>query len=419
MPGTLTHHWKAVVVAGLLGLGTGVPAALAAEGSGGQISGGVVRIGVVNDQTGFLADPTGKGSVVAAQMAVEDFRQRAPGIRVEVVAADHQNKPDVGAVIVRKWIDVDGVDLIADVGNSAVALAIQSIIRERNKIAIFSAVATTEVTGKQCVPTGLSWLHDSYNLVAGPIRDLVPKGQKRWFFIGADYAFGRNMVSVSQTLLAAAGGKSLGEVFHPTAETDYTAYLLQAQASGADTVGFASTGSQLVTEMKQWTEFGMNGGPQKPVAGLLFLTDTHSMGLTIAAGLRAVTAWYWDLNDETRAFAQRFYTLHGAMPSEAQASVYSGVGHFLKGVAATGTDDTDTVLAWMRANPVDDFYARGATLRADSRLVHDFYLVEVKQAAESKGPWDVYKVLSTVKPKDAYPPLAESECPLAKAAAAR
>ncbi|MGU3282213.1 ABC transporter substrate-binding protein [Methylobacterium mesophilicum] len=413
MPGKLKTHLRALI-GGLLITTAGASVAVGAE-----ISGDVVRIGVVNDQTGFLSDPTGKGSVIATQMAVEDFKPEAHGLKVEVVSADHQNKPDVGATIVRKWIDVDGVDLIADVGNSAVALAIQSIIREKNRIAVYSAVATTEVTGRQCVPTGLSWLHDAYNLVAGPIRDLVPKGQKTWFFIGADYAFGRNMVSVSQTLLAAAGGKSLGEVFHPSAETDYTSYLLQAQASGADTIGFASTGSQLVTEMKQWTEFGMTGGPQKPVAGLLFLTDTHSMGLSIAAGLRAVTAWYWDLNDETRAFAQRFYKLHGAMPSEAQASMYSAVGHYLKGVAATGTDDTDKVLAWMRANPVDDFYAPGATLRGDSRLVHDFYLVEVKTPAESKGPWDVYKVLSTIKPKDAYPSLAESECPLVKTAAAR
>ncbi|MGU3329367.1 ABC transporter substrate-binding protein [Methylobacterium mesophilicum] len=413
MPGKLKTHLGALI-GGLLITTAGASVAVGAE-----ISGGVVRIGVVNDQTGFLSDPTGKGSVIATQMAVEDFKPEAYGLKVEVVSADHQNKPDVGATIVRKWIDVDGVDLIADVGNSAVALAIQSIIREKNRIAVYSAVATTEVTGRQCVPTGLSWLHDAYNLVAGPIRDLVPKGQKTWFFIGADYAFGRNMVSVSQTLLAAAGGKSLGEVFHPSAETDYTSYLLQAQVSGADTIGFASTGSQLVTEMKQWTEFGMTGGPQKPVAGLLFLTDTHSMGLSIAAGLRAVTAWYWDLNDETRAFAQRFYKLHGAMPSEAQASMYSAVGHYLKGVAATGTDDTDKVLAWMRANPVDDFYAPGATLRGDSRLVHDFYLVEVKTPAESKGPWDVYKVLSTIKPKDAYPSLAESECPLVKTAAAR
>ena len=413
MPGTSKLHLRALL-GGLLIMTAGCHAA-----AGAGISDGVVRIGVVNDQTGFLSDPTGKGSVVATRMAVEDFERHAPGIKVEVIAADHQNKPDIGATIVRKWIDVDGVDLIADVGNSAVALAIQSIIKEKNRIAVYSAVATTEVTGRQCVPTGLSWLHDAYNLVAGPIRDLVPKGQKTWYFIGADYAFGRNMVSVSQTLLAAAGGKSVGAAFHPTAETDYTSYLLQAQASGADTIGFASTGSQLVTEMKQWTEFGMTGGPQKPVAGLLFLTDTHSMGLNVAAGLRAVTAWYWDLNDETRAFARRFYTRHGAMPSEAQASMYSAVSHYLKGVAATGTDDTDTVLAWMRANPVDDVYAHGATLRADSRLVHDFYLVEVKSPAESKEPWDVYRVLSTIKPADAYPPLAESECPLVKATAVR
>jgi len=388
-------------------------ASLQASGAA-ELSGGVVRIGIINDQTGPLSDLAGPGSVTAAKMAAEDFQKRVPSIKVEILAADHQNKPDIGVGIVRKWFDVDGVDMVADVSNSAVGLAVQSLARDKNKIAIYSAVATTDLTGKQCTRNGLAWLHDSYNLVSGPIRTLVAQGYDSWFFIAADYAFGKNMVSESQRVLAAAGGKSLGAVYHPIGNADYSSFILQAQASGAKAIAFANAGDQLVNLMKQWNEFGMNTGKQKPVAELMFDTDVHAMGPKIAKGLTTLTAWYWALNDETRAFAERFYKIRGAMPTAPQAAVYSGVSHYLKSVAELGSDATDPVLEKMRAMPVDDFYARGARLREDGKLVHDFYLVQVKDPSEVKAPWEYYNVLEKVPSADVYAPLADSECPLIK-----
>lgn len=377
-----------------------------------EFSGDVVRIGIINDQSGGFADLSGQGAVVAANLALEDFQKLNSSIEVEIVSADHQNKADIGAQIVRKWFEVEGVDMVADGANSAVALAIQAVAREKNKLVFYAAVGTTDITGKQCSPTGFSWLHDNYNLVAAPVRNLVGQGQDTWFFIAADYAFGRNMVSESERILTEAGGKSVGSIFHPLGNSDYSSFLLQAQTSGAKVVAFANAGEQLVSSMKQWNEFGMNTGPQKAVAELMFLTDIHSMGLETAQGLTGVTAWYWDLNDETRAFAERFFERHGAMPTAPQASVYSSVFHYLKSVAAAGTDATDAVVEKVRATPVDDFYAPGATIRADSKLVHDFYLVEVKEPSEQSKPWAYYNVAKTIKAADAYPPLAESPCPL-------
>lgn len=377
-----------------------------------EISDGVVKIGLINDQSGPLSDLSGKGAVVAAKLAVEDFHKLVPALKVDLLVADHQNKPDIGAQIVRRWFGADGVDMVVDVGNSAVALAIQSLAREKNKLVIYSAVGTVDITGKQCAPTGLAWLHDNYNLVAGPVRKLVGQGQDKWFFIAADYAFGRNMVAESERMLTSVGGKTVGAVFHPLGNADYGSFLLQAQSSGAKVVAFANAGEQLVSAIKQWNEFGMNTGPQTPVALLMFLTDVHGMGLKTAQGLTTVTAWYWDLNDETRAFAKRFFALHGAMPTAPQAAVYSAVLHYLKAVAAIDSDDTDRALEKMRATPVDDFYAPGAKLRADNKLVHDFYLVQVKTPAELNKPWAYYNVVETISAKDAYRPLSESDCPL-------
>ncbi len=392
-------------------------AAILAGPAAAEISGGVVKIGVINDQSGPLSDLAGPGSVAAAKLAIEDFHKLSPSLKVELVTADHQNKPDIGAQIVRRWYGEDGVDMVADVGNSAVALAIQSIAREKNKLVIYAAVGTGDITGKQCSPTGLAWLHDNYNLVAGPVRKLAGQGLTSWFFIAADYAFGRNMVAESERVLTSAGGKSVGAVFHPIGNADYASFLLQAQGSGAKVVAFANAGEQLVTAMKQWNEFGMSSGPQKPVALLMFLTDVHSMGLKTAQGLTTVTSWYWDLNDDTRAFAKRFFAVRGTMPTAPQASVYSAVLHYLKAVAAVESDDTDRVLAKMRATPVDDFYAPGAMLRADSKLVHDFYLVQAKAPAELEKPWAYYKVVEKIPAADAYRPLSESECPLVVAKA--
>lgn len=335
---------------------------------------------------------------------------------MEILSADHQNKADIGAQIVRRWYDVDGVDLVADVGNSAVALAVQSIARDKNKLVIYSAVGTTDISGKQCTKTGLSWLHDSYNLVAGSISKQVLQGKDTWFFIAADYASGRNMVAESEKMLSKSGGKFVNSVFDPLGNADYASFLLQAQASGTKVVGFANAGEQLVTSMKQWNEFGMSAGSQKPVALRMYLTDVHSMGPQVAQGLTTVTAWYWNLNDDTRAFAERFFKLHNAMPTAPQAATYSAVYHYLKAVKAADTDETDRVLDKMRVTPVADFFAPGAMMRADGKLVHDFYLVEVKKPAEVKKSWDYYKVIEKIVAKDVYLPLSESPCPLVNAA---
>ncbi|QTL04776.1 ABC transporter substrate-binding protein [Aquabacter sp. L1I39] len=397
-------------------LGALMALAVMATPSSAQISDGVVKIGILNDQSGPFSDLAGKGSVVAAKLALEDFKKIAPDVKVELLVADHQNKADVGAQIVRRWF-AEGVDMVADVTNSAVALAVQALAREKNKVVMYSAVGTVDITGKQCAPTGFAWLHDNYNLVAGPIRKLVSQGQDKWFFIAADYAFGRNMVAESERMLKSVGGKSLGAVFHPIGNADYSSFLLQAQGSGAKVVALANAGEQLVSSIKQWNEFNMSAGGQTPVALLMFLTDIHGMGLQTAKGLTGITAWYWDLNDDTRAFAKRFYALHGAMPTAPQAAVYSAVFHYLKAVAAINSDDTDRVAEKMRATPVDDFYAPGAKIRADSKLVHDFYLVQVREPKELEKPWAYYKVLETVSADVAYRPLSESDCPLVTNAA--
>lgn len=395
-----------------------VALAMVAGPSLAQISDGVVRLGVINDQSGVFSALGGPGSAVAVQMAVEDLKAELGNIKVEVLVADHQNKADLGVTIVRRWFDVDKVDVVLDVTNSAVALGVQSVIKEKNKIALYGAVGTTELTGKQCARTGFAWLHDSYALISGPVRTLARSGLDSWYFVGADFAFGKNMVQEAKTLLSASGAKAVGEIFHPMNTADYGSYLLQAQASGAKVVAFANGGTQTVNALKQWKEFGMQGGPQKPVALILFLSDVHAAGLDVAQGLSATTAWYWDLNDETRAFSRRFFERMKAMPTETQASMYSAASNYLKAVLATRTDATDAVAAHLRSTPVNDMYAKNARIREDGKLVHDFLLVTVKSRAESKAPWDYYKV-SVVPAKDAYAPLGDSECPLVANAASK
>lgn len=378
----------------------------------GQISEGVVRLGVINDQSGPYSALTGPGSVLAVNMAIEDLKDQLGTIKVEVLVADHQNKPDVGLTVVRRWFDVDKVDAVLDIANSAVALGVQSVIKEKNKIALYGIIGTTELTGKQCAKTGFSWVHDSYALVSGPVKTLTKAGLDTWYFVGADFAFGKNMVQEAKRLVAANGGKTLGEAFHPMSASDYSSFLLQAQASGAKAVGFANAGAQLVNAMKQWKEFGMQDGKQRPVSMLLSITDVHAAGIDVMQGLSANVAWYWDLNDDTRAFSRRFFERFKAMPTVSQAGMYSATSHYLRAVIATKTDDTDTVAAKMRSTPVNDMFAKNAHLRDDGKLAHDFLLVTVKSKAESKAPWDYYKINSVVPADDAFTPLSASECPL-------
>lgn len=377
------------------------------------ISDNVLRLGVLTDLSGVLSAVEGTGSILAVEMAVEDLKEELKGINVEVISADHQNKADVGAEISRRWFDIDNVDAVFDVGNSAVGLAVQSVIKEKNKVAMYSAVATTELTGKQCASTGFAWLHNAYNLVSGPINSLTAEGHDTWFFIAADYAFGKDMVRLSKQLVEDNGGKTVGEVFHPLGETDYSSYLLQAQASNAKVVAFANAGLQLVSSMKQWDEFGMRSGSQIPIAQLMFISDVHGMGAEVAQGLSAPVAWYWEVNEESKEFSRRFYERHKTMPTAPQASMYSAARHYLKAVISTGSDDTDQVAAEMRNTPVDDFYAKGS-IREDSALYHDFYLVKVKAPENVSEPWAYYDVVRTIPADEAFSPLSDSECPLVK-----
>ena len=379
-----------------------------------QISDDVVKIGVLNDQSGLYADLAGPGSVVAARMAVEDFGGKVLGKPIEVVVADHQNKADIGAAIARQWFDVDKVDMAIDFANSSVALAVEQLAKDRNRIAIATAVGTTDFTGKACTPTEASWLYDSYALTNSLAREVTKQGRDTWFFVTVDYAFGHSLEADTTKAVLAAGGKVLGGVRHPLNNADFSSYLLQAKASGAKVVALADGGGDMINATKQAHEFGLVEGGQSLVSLLVLITDVHSLGLQAAQGLTFVTGFYWDRNDESRAFAKRFEARFKSMPTMVHASVYSAVRHYLRAIQAAQTDEAKAVMAKMRELPVDDFYARGARLRLDGRLVHDMYLAQVKNPSESKGPWDYYKIIGTIPGEQAFQSLAAGGCPLAQ-----
>ncbi len=379
-----------------------------------QISGDVVKIGVLNDQSGLYSDFGGSGSVLAARMAVEDFGGTVLGKPIEILSADHQNKVDIASNVARQWLDVDGVDAFADLTNSAVALAVQGLTKERGKIAMFSGPATTRLTNEDCSPTGFHWTFDTYSQAIGSARAVLQDGGKDWFLLVADYAFGHQMAADLSQEIKAGGGKVLGEVRHPTSTNDFSSFLLQAQGSRAQIVGLANAGTDTVNAVKQAAEFGIASGGQKVVGLVIVISDVHAMGLKGAQGLVATTAYYWDRDDDSRAFAKRYEEKTGRKPGMVQAGVYSSVMHYLKAVKAAGTDDGKAVAVKMRETPVDDFFAKGAKLREDGRLVHDMYLVEVKRPEESKGAWDYYKILRTIPGDQAAQPLAQSKCPLVK-----
>jgi branched-chain amino acid transport system substrate-binding protein len=379
-----------------------------------QISDGIVRIGVLNDQSGLYADLGGPGSVVAARMAVEDAGGTVLGKPVDIVVADHQNKADVGAAIARQWFDADQVDMAIGFDNSSVALAVEQIAAQKNRIAIAGAVGTTAFTGKNCTPNEAAWLYDSHALTTTLARSVVGRGQNTWFFITVDYAFGHSLEADAASAVMASGGKVLGSVRHPLNTADFSSYLLQAHASGAKVVALANGGGDMINATKQANEFGLTRAGQTVVSLLVFITDIHSVGLKAAEGLAFVTAFYWDRDEESRAWSKRFFERHKRMPTMAQAAVYSAIRHYLRAIEAAGTDEAKAVMAKMRAIPVNDFYAKSGTVRADGRLLHDMYFVEVKTPAESAGPWDYYKILATIPGDQAFLPLQEGGCPLVK-----
>jgi len=392
-------------------LGTAL-AALVAGAAQAQTS---VKIGVMNDRSGLYADLSGEGSVIAARMAVEDFKAAEKGIKVEIVSADHQNKPDVGSTIARQWYDQDGVDAILDVPTSSVALAVNQITKEKNKIHINSGAASSDLTGKACSPNTIHWTYDTYALAQGTGGAMVKAGGDSWFFMTADYAFGHALERDTSAIVVKNGGKVVGAVRTPFPGTDFSSFLLQAQASKAKVIGLANAGGDTINSIKQAGEFGIVAGGQKLAGLLVFITDVHALGLQTAQGLVLTEAFYWDTNDQTRAWSERFAKANGGKkPSMVQAGVYSGLLHYLKAVEATKGKDPTAVMAKMKEMPTDDPLFGKGSVRADGRKMHDMYLFEVKKPSESKAPWDYYKQVAVLKADDAFKPLAESECPLVK-----
>ena len=379
-----------------------------------QFSDGVIKIGVMNDMSGTYADLTGPGSVVAAQMAVEDFGAAAKGLKVEIVGADHQNKPDIGSNVVRSWIDTDKVDVIVDVPTSSVALAVNEIVREKNKVFLISGAAASNLTGDKCSPNTVHWTYDTWALANGTGNAIVKTGGKSWFFLTADYAFGHALERDTAAVVEKNGGKVAGKVRHPFPATDFSSFLLQAQASKAQIIGLANAGGDTINSIKQAAEFGITKGGQNLAGLLVFISDVKALGLPIAQGLIFTEAWYWDMNDTNRAFAKKFAERNkGIYPSMIHAGVYSAVTHYLKAVSELKSDaDGKAVVAKMKATPTDDKLFGKGTIRADGRKIHPMYLFEVKKPAESKGPWDLYKVRATIPAAEAFRPISEGKCPL-------
>ncbi|WP_193337372.1 ABC transporter substrate-binding protein [Devosia beringensis] len=370
-----------------------------------------VKIGVLNDRSGVYADLSGEGSVIAARMAAEDFDAAGKGITVEIVSADHQNKPDVASTIARQWYDQDGVDLIVDVPTSSAAFAVNEITREKNKIFMNSGAGSADLTGAQCSPNTVHWTYDTWALAHGTGSAMVAEGNTRWFFITADYAFGQALEKDTAAVVEAAGGEVLGTVRHPFPGTDFSSYLLQAQASGAQVIGLANAGGDTVNTIKQAAEFGITQAGQALAGLLIFITDIHALGLETAQGLVLTESFYWDLNDETRAWSERFAAENdGKKPTMVHAGVYASVLHYLKAVESTGSKETEAVMAAMKATPTSDPLFGEGTIREDGRKVHDMYLFQVKTPAESTGPWDYYNLLATIPADEAFRPLADGGC---------
>lgn len=401
-----------VVAAALAGVMSAwlAPSALAQSG---KMSDGVVKIGVQTDLSGIYSDLAGQGSVLAAKMAAEDFGGKVNGMPIEVIAGDTQNKPDVASNMARRWFDEDKVDMIVDLPGSAAALAAVKVAKEKNRIAMVSSGGTTRLTNEDCTDRTVHWAYDTYALANGTARAVTQQGGDTWFFITPDYAFGHSMEKDAGEAIKAAGGKVLGSVRHPFPGSDFSTFLLQAQSSGAKVIGLANAASDMMTTIKQANEFGIS--PKQRLASMIvMITDIHAMGLKTAQGLLSTDGFYWDLNDETRAWSKRFFERHKRMPTMIQAGVYSATLHYLKSVKAAGTDEAGAVMAKIKATPVNDFFAKNGKVRADGRMVHDMLLTQVKSPAESKYPWDYYKVLKVIPGDQAYMPVAKSVCPLNK-----
>ncbi|TDR89185.1 ABC transporter substrate-binding protein [Enterovirga rhinocerotis] len=373
-----------------------------------------VKLGVLTDMGGPFSDLSGRGSVEAARLAIEDFGGKVLGQPIELVFADHQQKPEIGLNIARQWLDQDKVDVILDVPNSGIALAVQNIIKDKNKIAIYASAATDRLTEDSCNGHGLHWTFDTYSQTQGASRAMIQQGIDTWFLLVADYAYGHSMEAAMRAAVPKNGGKIVGSVRHPLATLDFSSYLLQAQGTGAKIIALASGGDATINAIKQGREFGLDKSGTRLASLLTFLTDVHTLGLDTMQGLQFAVPFYWDMDDKTREFSKRFEARTGKKPGEAQSGVYSGVLHYLKAVQAVGSKDTQKVLAKMREMPVEDAVTRNGTLLPNGRMIHDMFLVRVKKPSESKGPWDYYAIETTIPADKAFRPLSESACPLTK-----
>jgi len=379
-----------------------------------QVSDGTVKIGVLTDLSGVYSDVAGPGTVIATQMAIDDFvAQEKPKFKVEMVSADHQNKGDIAANKAREWFEKDKVDVVSELVTTSVALAVQKIAADKNKIALISGAASTAVTNESCNNVTVHWTYDTYAVANGTAKAVTQGGGKKWYFLTADYAFGHALEKDATAVVKANGGEVLGSVRHPFPGTDFSSFLLKAQASGAQIIGLANAGGDTINSIKQAAEFGIN--ETQSLAGLLmFITDVHALGLKATQNMYLTEGFYWDFNEETRAWSKRFFEKHKRMPTMVQAGQYSSIMHYLKAVKASGTDDTAKVMTQMKKTPVNDFFAKNGSIRDDGRMVHDMYLLQVKKPAQSKSPWDYYTVKAVIPAAEAFQPLSKSSCPLIK-----
>jgi branched-chain amino acid transport system substrate-binding protein len=377
-----------------------------------QVSDDMVKIGVLADMSGLYSDLSGIGSVVAAQMAVEDFGGTVLGKKIEIVSADHQNKPDIGSNIAREWIDRQGVDAIVDVPVSSIAFAVQQIAKEKNRVLLISSSGSSDLTGKSCSPTSVHWTYDTYALAQTAGKAMIEQGGDTWFFITADYAFGYALERDTAAIVKANGGKVLGAIRHPQDTPDLSSYLLQAQASKAKVIGLANAGGDTINSIKQANEFGIFRGGQKMIGLLTYISDVHGMGLQNAKGLILASAFYWDLTDDTRAWTKRFMERAKKVPTMANAGAYGATLHYLKAIKEAGTDEAQAVVAKMKQIPVNDFFTKDGRIRVDGRVIRNMYLFQVKTPEESKYPFDYYKLLNTVPGEQAFRPMADGGCPM-------
>lgn len=392
----------------------GVTAMLACAGTAhAQASDDAVKIGVLTDMAGVTADITGKGSVVAAELAVKEFGGTVLGKPIQILSADHQHKADIGLTIARQWFDVDKVDAIVDVPNSAVALAIQSLARDKKRLVMYSGAGTTALTNEQCSPYGFHWTYDTYGVARGTASAVVKAGGTSWFMLASDYAFGHQLQKDATDVVEANGGKVVGAVRHPLNNADFSSFLLRAQSSGAKVIGIANAGNDTVNAIKQAGEFGIVEQGQSLAALIFFLQDVHSLGLKATQGTYLTTASYWDIDDASRAWSKQFMERTGMMPSMLHAGVYGSVLHYLKAIKEAGTDDPDKVAAAMRTMPINDAFTQNAKIRADGRVLREMYLARVKKPADSKAPWDYFEIVRKIAPEETVWPLSESKCPLA------